>query len=141
MTKIVKGRWKPGQSGNPKGRAKGSENPATKLRKMIDTGALVQRLQDAAMAGDVQAARTLLERALPVYRTTAEPVDIPELDGNGTLTGKAGAVLTAVGAGRVPPDVGASLVAAIGNVAKLAEVDELTRRVAALEETSHGKKH
>jgi len=41
---------------------------------MIDAEAIVKKLEAAALGGDVQAARTLLERALPVYRVTAEPV-------------------------------------------------------------------
>jgi hypothetical protein len=126
--------FKPGQSGNPAGRPKGTINPSTRLRRLIDVEKIIVQLQTAALAGDVPAARTLLERALPVYRTTAEPVELPELVAADDLTKKAHAVLGAVAAGRVPPDIGASLVAAIGSVSKIAEVDELLRRVAALEE-------
>jgi len=127
------GRFKPGISGNPKGRPPGIPQPSTRLRQMIDADAIVRRLQEAALAGDVAAARTLLERALPVYRSAAAPVDLPELEGAGEFTDKARAVLAAVGAGKLPPDLGAQLVAAIGNVARLAEVDELARRIEALE--------
>lgn len=126
--------WKPGQSGNPAGRPKGSFNPQTKLRHMIDAEGIVKKLQEAALAGDVAAARTLLERALPVYRASAEPVLVPALNNALALTDKAHAVLAAVADGSIPPDLGAQLVTAIGTVARVAEVDELTRRVAALEE-------
>ncbi len=130
--------WKPGQSGNPAGRQKGAINAPTKLRHMIDAEAIVMRLQEAALTGDVQAARTLLERALPVYRASAEPVQLPGLNGALALTDKAHAVLAAVADGSIPPDLGAQLVTAIGTVARVAEVDELQRRIAALEER-HGK--
>lgn len=50
-----------------------------------------------------------------------------------TLTDKARVVLEAVADGRVPPDIGAQLVTAIGTVARVAEVDELLRRIEALE--------
>jgi hypothetical protein len=126
-------RWQPGVSGNPKGRPPGIPNPSTKLRQMIDAEAIVKRLEEAALAGDVAAARTLLERALPLYRVAAAPVDLPELESAEDLTAKAHAVLDAVAKGRVPPDLGAQLVSAIGNVARVAEVDELLRRVDALE--------
>lgn len=129
--------WKPGQSGNPAGRAKGSINISTRLRKMIDAEAIVKALENAALTkGDVQAARTLLERALPVYRATAEPVKVPGIHSADTLTDKARAVLEAVADGRVPPDIGAQLVAAIGTVARVAEMDELMRRIEALEKRS-----
>ncbi|WP_254063266.1 DUF5681 domain-containing protein [Rhodanobacter sp. L36] len=125
--------WKPGQSGNPAGRQSGTVNAATRLRKLIDVEGVVNKLQELALAGDVHAARTLLERALPVYRASAEPLDVPALNDAVELTDKAHAVLAAVADGRIPPDLGAQLVAAIGTVARVVEVDELARRVAALE--------
>ena len=130
--------WKPGKSGNPAGRPKGIPNPQTKLRRMIDAEGIVAKLQEAALAGDVQAARTLLERALPVYRASAEPVQLPGLNDALELADKAQAVLAAIADGSIPPDLGAQLVTAIGTVARVAEVDELARRIAALEE-HHGK--
>jgi hypothetical protein len=129
--------WKPGESGNPAGRPKGTPNPQARLRQMIDAEGIVTKLQEAALAGDVQAARTLLERALPVYRTAAAPVELPGLADAPALTDKAHAVLAAVANGSIPPDVGAQLLTAISTVARVAEVDELARRIAALEE-AHG---
>lgn len=117
----------------------GSQNASTRLRQLIDAEAIVERLQEAALAGDIPAARTLLERALPVYRSSAEPVELPELTAATDLTDKARAVLAAVADGRVPPDLGAQLVSAIGSVARVAEVDELLRRIAVLE-AEHAKK-
>lgn len=136
--KYLKPPWPKGKSGNPAGRPKGSKNPSTKLRELIDIEPILKKLQAAAEGGDVQAARTLLERALPVYRTTAQPVELPELEKADTLTEKAWVILAAVADGSLPPDLGAALVGAIGNVAKVAEVDELMRRVAALEQ-EHAK--
>lgn len=131
--------WKPGQSGNPNGRPRGTKNPSTKLRELIDVEPILRKLQAAAQEGDVQAARTLLERALPVYRTTAAPVELPELGAAETLTDKARVILAAVARGDVAPDIGTSLVAAVGSLAKVAEIDELTTRVKALEEAKNGK--
>ena len=58
--------WAKGQSGNPKGRPAGSGEVA-KLRAAIagQVPAILESLTAAALAGDVQAARLLLERALP----------------------------------------------------------------------------
>jgi len=125
--------WQPGQSGNPRGRPPGIPNPQARLRALIDAEAIILRLQEAALAGDGQAARTLLERALPVHRAASAPVELPELSAATALTAKANAVLVAVADGRLPPDLGAQLVGAIGAVAKIAEVDELERRIQALE--------
>jgi hypothetical protein len=138
--KHIRGRFQPGKSGNPAGRPKGIPNPSRVLRQMIDAEAIVKRLEQAALSGDVAAARTLLERALPVYRSAAAPVELPELEAAGDFTDKARAVLAAVAGGKIPPDLGAQLVGAIGSVARLAEVDELIRRVAALEAAGHERK-
>lgn len=130
--------WKPGQSGNPRGRPPGP-NSSTALRKLINVEPILKKLQAAAESGDVRAAEVLLTRALPVYRTTAQPVALAELQDAATLTEKAQAILAAVADGSLAPDLGAALVSAVGNVAKVAEVDELMRRVAALEQ-EHAKR-
>lgn len=131
--KNLKPPWPKGKSANPAGRPKGSKNPSTKLRELIDVVPILKALQKSAGEGDVQAARTLLERALPVYRTTAQPVTVPGLDAAATLTDKARVVLGAVANGSLAPDLGAQLVQAIGNVSHVAEIDELLRRIEALE--------
>ena len=128
--------WKPGQSGNPKGRPSGTGEVA-KLRAAIAASvpAILGNLTTAALAGDVQAAKLLLERVLPVLKPAeqAQAVSIPE----GSLTDKGRAVLDAVAAGELAPGQGAALLRAIGTLARVAEVDELTERIKRLEQ-QHG---
>ena len=124
--------WKPGQSGNPKGRPAGSGEVA-KLRAAIagKVPAILESLTAAALAGDVQAARLLLERTLPALKPAeqAQALHLPD----GTLTAQGRAVLAAVSAGELAPGQGAALLGAIGTLARVAEVDELARRIEALE--------
>ena len=54
-----KGQWKLGESGNPSGKPRGTLSASTKLRKLIDVQAIIRQLQQDALKGDVQAARTL----------------------------------------------------------------------------------
>jgi hypothetical protein len=126
--------WKPGKSGNPRGRKPGTGEVA-KLRKEIAEHIpdIVTQLVTKAKAGDVGAARLLLERVLPAVKPVeaAAPVALPE---DGTLTDKGAAVLAAVAAGDLAPGQGAALLAALGTLAKVAEVDELQRRIEALED-------
>lgn len=134
----IAGPWKPGQSGNPAGRKKGSINAATRLRKMIDVEALIQRLSESAAKGNTRAAELLLDRALPPLRAVAEPVQMPGLAVAATLTAKAEAIVALAAEGKLSPDVATAMLGAIGQLAKAAEIDELARRIAALEE-AHGQ--
>ena len=124
--------WKPGQSGNPAGRRPGSGDVA-KLRAAIGARvpAILETLATAALAGDVGAARLLLERVIPPLKASEEaaPLALPD----GTLTEQGRAVLGAVAAGELAPGQGAALLGAIGTLARVVELDELARRVAALE--------
>ena len=54
-----------------------------------------------------------------------------------SLTDQGRAVLAAVAAGELAPSQGAALIGALGTMAKIHEVDELERRIAALE-GNHG---
>ena len=126
------GRWRPGQSGNPKGKPKGSGEVQRLRAAMAEhVPALVAVLVGRAMAGDVAAARLLLERTIAPLKAIEEaaPLTLPD----GTLTEQGRAVIVAVAAGQLAPAQGAALLAALGTLAKLTEADELERRIAALE--------
>ena len=127
------GRWKKGQSGNPAGRPKGIPSPASRLRHMIDCEALVAKLHESAMKGNTRAAELLLDRALPALRPVAEAVELPGLKDAATLTAKAERIVELAADGKVSPDVATALLSAIGTLAKATEIDELMRRIEALE--------
>lgn len=127
------GKWHPGQSGNPKGKTPGS-GALQKLRASIaeDVPDILAGLVSAAKAGDIQAARLILERVLPPVKAIEQAVAL-ELPEGGTLTAKAAAILSAAAAGDLAPTQAAQLITALGTVAKIAEMDELESRIAALE--------
>ena len=56
-----------------------------------------------------------------------------QLPHDGTLTAKAAAVLSAAAAGDLAPGQAAQLIAALGTLAKIHEVDELVARIEKLE--------
>lgn len=124
-------KFKPGQSGNPKGRTP-NKTPATLLRKSIAESMpeIITTLIDLAKGGDVQAAKVLIDRVCPPLKPQAAPVSLPV---NGSLAEQGGEIIRATMAGQIPPDVGSQLITALGAQARIVEVDELTKRIEALE--------
>ena len=138
MTEKKMSRWKPGQTGNPKGRPPG-QSEITRLRASlaVEVPEILAGMVLAAKGGDVQAARLILERILPPVKAIEQAVEI-QLPAGGTLTAKGRAVLSAVAGGNLAPTQGAALLGAIGTLARVTEIDELAARITALEAT-HAK--
>lgn len=134
--KKKRGSWKPGQSGNPAGRPPGV-GEIGKLRAAIGDRlpALLAAMMSKAIEGDVGAARLLLERAIAPLKGIEQAVTL-QLPNEGTLTAKANAVLSAAAAGDLAPGQAAQLIAALGTLAKISEVDELAARITALEKSN-----
>ena len=126
------GRWRPGESGNPKGKPPGRGEVA-KLRAVIAERVpeLLAAMMTRALDGDVGAARLLLERAIAPLKAAeqAQALSLPD----STLTNQGRAVLAAVAAGELAPGQGAQLLTAIGTLCRVAEIDELAARISALE--------
>jgi len=132
-------KWKAGQSGNPKGRPPGV-SAITKMRDSLsgDVPEILAGLVLAAKSGDVQAARLVLERVLPTVKAIEQAVSLQLPDG-GTLTEQGRAVLAAVAGGQLAPSQGAALLGAIGTLARVTEIDELSARITKLEQSKNAK--
>jgi len=130
--------FSPGQSGNPAGRPRGVVDKRVALRSLLEPHAekLVQKVVTLALKGNSAALRLCLERLVPALKTRDAPVDIGTL--SGPLTDQGRTILTALGEQRITPDEAASLMQAVAAQARIVEVDELERRVAALERTGKG---
>lgn len=140
MTKEKqKGRWQPGQSGNPAGRPRGTSN-VTKLREalMDDIPAVLDRLVEQAKEGDVAAARLLLERTVPPTKPVELPVEIT-WPAEGDLSTYGHAILDALAEAKLTPGQAAQLMTGLGNLAHLMEVDELAKRIDELEAKHESK--
>jgi hypothetical protein len=126
-------RFKPGQSGNPKGRPKGSGKIA-ELREQIaeHVPALVQQLITAALAGDMQAARLLLDRALPPLKAEDGTIKMDMPDG-GSLADQGEVIIQAAADGQITPGQANAMTTALGSLARIREVTELEKRIEALE--------
>lgn len=124
-------KFKPGQSGNPAGRPK-DKTPATLLRKSIadDMPEIIKTLVNLAKGGDVQAAKVLLDRICPALKPQALSISVPV---NGSLAEQGNEIIRATMAGQIPPDIGSQLITALANQGKLVEIDNLTKRLEAME--------
>lgn len=130
--------WPKGTSGNPRGRPRGLFG-ADSLRSMIDVPAIITRLAESAGKGNTRAAELLLDRALPALRPVAQAVELPGVADAPNLTARADRIVELVAAGQISADIGTSLLSALGQFARIAELDELTRRIEQLEQ-SHALK-
>jgi hypothetical protein len=92
---------------------------------------ILAALTAKARAGDVQAARLLLERCVPALKPIEQPEPV-QLQGK-SLTEMGQSALRLLAAGELGPGQAAALLSAIGQLARVAEIDELTRRIEALE--------
>jgi hypothetical protein len=118
--------WKRGQSGNPKGRPRGTG----KVAEMRDSIAeqipgIINKLVDAAQNGDIQAARLLLDRVIPTLKAIEPSVELAMP--TGTPADQSRAVLTAVGDGVITISQGIQLMSGIELSARLAKNDKIEK--------------
>jgi hypothetical protein len=126
------GRWQPGLSGNPAGRKPGTGS-VQQLRVQVELliPEIIQVLAAKAREGDIGAARLLLERVVPALKPVEAPQALQIAEGD--LSSQAKSIVALAASGEVSLAQASQLVSALGTVAKLIEVDELLKRVDALE--------
>jgi hypothetical protein len=133
QTKNSTHRFKPGQSGNPAGRPKGS-GLVGQLRQQLSDAApeIVAKLIESAQAGDSTAMRVVLEKLIPNQKPQLPPlaIEIPD----GSLLERANAVLDAAIKGEISPDQAASIISMGNEIARLKEYEDLEKRLIALEQ-------
>jgi hypothetical protein len=128
--------WKRGMtSPNPNGRPRGIVDKRTKVSQalMDDAPAVARVVIDAALAGDVQAAALVLSRVTPALRAQTERVEF-DFDASAPITQQVEYVLQAIADGKVAADVGKQIIEAISALGAVRAVEELERRLQALED-------
>ena len=95
--------------------------------------AIVAKVVEAAKGGDMQAANLILSRVLPPLRPSRALIELDNVPERGTAAELAQALVAAAAHGKLPSDAAADLVAAIAATARIIEVEELARRITALE--------
>lgn len=126
--------FKKGIAANPKGRPRGIPDRRTKYRELIESRMpeLIDKCVTLALRGDMQALRLCIERVLPLPKAGEDSIDLgTPLTGSPAEQGRL--VLAAVSEGRIPPATAATLMNAIAAQARVVEIDELSKRIEALE--------
>lgn len=125
--------WKPGQSGNPRGRPPRGFATVDRIRSAIaeELPQLLEVVLQKALAGDMAACKLLFDKCIPSYRVMEKPVQIPGL--TGSLAEAGAAILAAVGRGDIAPGQGSQLLLGMGAQARVIELDALERRIAELQ--------
>lgn len=128
---MTTSRFKPGESGNKNGRPPG-KTAGAKIREAIaeNSDLILQAVIEAAVNGDMQACKMLLDRITPPLKAQAMPVTVKS---GKTLAAKGDSIIKATMSGTISPDIGAQLITALAAQSKLVELDSLTERVKALE--------
>lgn len=125
-------RFKPGQSGNPKGRPKGSyTKQLTALRQAADE--ILPSLIEKAKAGDMEAIRLIIDRAVPKLKpvTPAEAFTLPE----GSLLSQIQAVLKGVSEEALTLSAAGEIVDIIIAAAKADEFESIKAELSSLKRT------
>jgi polyhydroxyalkanoate synthesis regulator phasin len=133
--------FKSGSSGNPAGRPKGAKDKRTAIRELLEPHIpkLIKKAVTLALKDDTAALRLCLERVMPPLRATDRAIELSGLIG--TLAQQSKRVVEAVAAGEISPDQGATLMQTLSAQARIIEVDELERRIAALERRNSESPH
>ena len=128
--------WKPGQSGNPKGRPKGSRNRVSVACDELLDGeaeAITRKAIERALEGDTVALRLCLERICPPRKERPIKLSLPPLETAADGPKAMGAIVQAVSEGEITPSEAHALAGMVETFRRTLETEELEGRLAALE--------
>jgi hypothetical protein len=133
---VGKVRGRPFKSGNP-GRPPGSRNRVTQMLEQLAEGQaeqIFQKVKEGALAGDVPCQKLLLDRIWPPRKAQPVNVTLPPINSSQDALAAIAAICTALREGGLTPDEITALSSVVGRSIQVIELQDLERRVAALEE-------
>ena len=132
-----RGRFRPGQSGNLKGRPKGALNKTTLAAQAILDGegeVLTRKAVELAKGGNLAALRWCLERLIPPRKDRLVTFALPRVETVADIPKALGAIIKAVAQGEITPGEGQSMAAMLEAYRKGMEMADLVARVESLEQ-------
>lgn len=134
MAKFTKGR-----SGNPTGKKPGTKDRRTELRELLKPRApeLLQMIVEQALAGDMAAAKLVIDRVCPPVKAVSEPLQ-SKLPTTGSLAEQGAAIYQAAANGEISLDEAAAAMQVLQGQVKIIETTELIERLGKLEQAQQG---
>jgi hypothetical protein len=134
--RTLKEPWKPGQSGNPSGRPKGSRNKALlALQALLDGEAdeIGRKAVEMAKTGDTAAMRLVMERLLPPRKDRPIMFTLPKLETAADAVKATAALVEAVSVGDITPGEASELSKLVDGFTNALKAEDLQKRVEAIE--------
>jgi hypothetical protein len=129
-------RFKPGESGNPEGRPKGSRNATTlALEALLDGEAetLTRKAIELGKGGDLTALRLCLDRIVPPRKDRHIAFALPGMKEPADAAKGLAAIVAAVANGELTPSEAAELTKLVESFARVLETVDHEERLQALE--------
>lgn len=131
-------KFKPGQSGNPAGRPKGSLNK--QLQELRDASEKILPLVvERAISGDIEAQKLILDRALPRVKSQ-NPIESFALS-DGGLFEQVQTVLRQTAAGEISSTIAAEIIGMLAAAAKIEEIEQLRTELETLKQILERRKY
>ncbi len=135
-TANLRGPWKPGQSGNPKGRTPGSRNKVTTAVEELLAGEaemITRKVISKAKGGNLTAIKLILDRIAPPRKDRPVAFKLPKIEGAGDAAAVMAAIVNAVAAGELSPGEAAELGRLVDAYARVTGLSDIEMRLARLE--------
>ena len=131
------GKFKPGESGNPAGRPRGSRNKVTAayLQLLDDAGGeILERAIALAKKGDRVALRLCLDRLLPARQDRVVEFELPAVQKAADIASAMASVIDAVARGSMTMEEARQFAALLEGQRKALETSELSVQLKLIEE-------
>ena len=132
------GHFKPGQSGNPRGKPPGTRNRTTLAIEALLEGeaeAITRKAVEAALSGDMAAIRLVLDRVCPPRRSRPIQIELPQITDAASVDAAQSALLSATAAGDLHLEDAAAFSSMLDARRRSIETSELEARIDALEKS------
>lgn len=130
-------RFQKGQSGNPKGKVKGTKNKATCFIESLmqsELNNIGQKLVELAMAGNLQAIKLVLDRIMPPKTSRSIQIEMPKIENTTDALQAISTVIHAVGQGELTPSEGEAMTKIIQSFTQALQAYEFDQRLSRLEQ-------